>query len=54
MRWNVESMTGVFRPIRGWMPEKMVPLMHSADVPDVLERFSLDRLATHTRSSFDL
>lgn len=32
-------MTGAIRPIKGWLPEKMVQLMHSADVPDVLGEF---------------
>lgn len=39
MRWKVDSTTGAFRPIKGWLPEKMVQLMHSADVPDVLGEF---------------
>lgn len=24
MRWKVDSMAGAFRPIKGWLPEKMV------------------------------
>lgn len=55
MRWNVESMTGLFRPIRGWIPEKMVALMHSADVPDVLGAFQSRQAGyTHAESVFDL
>lgn len=48
-------MTGLFRPIRGWIPEKMVPLMHSADVPDVLGEFRSRQAGyTHVESFFDL
>lgn len=55
MRWNVESMTRLFRPIRGWIPEKMVPLMHSADVPDVLGEFRSRQAGyAHAESFFDL
>lgn len=54
MGWNIESMTGVFRPITGWMPKKMVPLMPPADVPHVLVRFGPDGLSTHIQSCFDL
>lgn len=52
MRWNVDSTAGLFRPIRGWIPEKMLPLMHPADVPDVLQ--SRQGGYAHTQSCFDL
>lgn len=54
-RWNVDSMTGEFRPIKGWPPETEVWLMHPADVPDVLgELRSRQAGNPQTAADFDL
>lgn len=48
-------MTGEFRPIKGWLPETMVRLMHSADVPDVLGELQSRQAGNpQTEAHFDL